>query len=332
MPVTDAFNTDIFGLVSLTKAVNKLPTTPTRIGDLGIFEEQGITTTTVMIDEVNGRVALVPETRRGAPGTPVTPATRTARSIAVGHIQTDDHIKADDVQNIRAFGSETAEEVLAQKVNDRLAAMKRYTDVTREYRRVHALHGNILDADGATSLCNLFTEFGVSEVTVDFVLDTATTNVRETCMTVLRAIDDAVGNSAVITAYRAICGETWFDKFTAHDHVKETYANWEAAVDLRADLRKGFMFGGITWEAYRATVSGVDFVHDDQARVFPIGTGLYAEYFAPADYNETVNTVGLPSYARQWATPDGKGYNLEVQSNPLALAFFPAALIKCTRS
>lgn len=332
MPVTDAFNTDIFGLVSLTRAVNKIPTTPTRIGDLGIFREQGVTTTTVMIDELNGRIALVPETRRGAPGTSVTPATRTARSIACGHIQTDDHIKADDVQNIRAFGSETATEVLATKVNDRLQAMRNYIDVTREYRRVGALHGLILDSDGTTTLTSLYTEFGVSEQTVDFVLDTATTEVRDTCTAVLRAIDDALGNSAVVREYIGICGETWFDKFVSHDHVKETYANWEASADrLGGDVRKGFTYGGIKWEAYRATVSAVDFVHDDQARVFPVGD-LYAEYLAPADYNETVNTVGLPNYARQWETPDGKGWNLEVQSNPLPICHFPAALIKCTRS
>ncbi len=332
MPVADAFNTDIFGLISLTKAINKIPTTPTRLGDMGIFAEQGVTTLTIMIDEVNGRIALIPETGRGAPGTSVTPATRTARSIVVGHIQVNDLIKADDVQGIRAFGSETALEVLATKVNDRLAAMRSYLDVTREYRRVGAIHGQILDSNGSTVLTNLFTEFGVSETTVNFVLSNATTEIRSVCMTVLRAIDDAIGNSAVITDYRAICGEEFFDHFIKHDLVKETFRNWEAAVDLREDKRKGFTFGGITWEAYRGTVSGVDFVHDDQARVFPIGTGLYSEYLGPADYNETVNTVGLPNYAKQWPTADDKGTNLEAQTNPLPIAHFPAALIKCTRS
>lgn len=333
MPITDAFATDIFSMLSLTRGVNRMPTFPTRIGDLGIFEPIGVTTTSVLIDELNGRLALVAETGRGAPGITITPATRTARWISCGHIQTEDLVKADDVQNIRAFGSETATEVLATKVNDRIAAMRRYIDVTREYRRVNALHGQILDANGSTVLTNLFTEFGVSETTVDFVLGTTTTVIRSACMSVLRAIDDAIGASAMVTEVRGICGETWFDAFVSHTLVKEAYANWEAAQDrLGGDVRKGFKFGGITWEAYRATVSGVDFVNDSQARVFPIGTGLYAEYFAPADYNETVNTTGLPVYARQYEQQNGKGWNLEVQSNPLPIPFFPAACIKCTQS
>jgi len=329
--LADVFNSNIFGLVSLTKAINKLPHTPTMIGDMGIFREEGITTTTVLIEENNGQIALIPETRRGAPGTVVKPEKRTARSISVGHIATEDHLDADDVLGVRAFGSESQEEVLATKINNRLQAMRKYIDVTREYRRVRALHGQILDADGSTVLVNLFTEFGVSEVTVDFPFSSSTTDVRAKCMAVLRAIDDAVGNTAVVQSVEAICGANWFDALTGHESVKEAFRNWSTNVTLRSDLRKGFPFAGINFSEYRATVSGNAFVHADQARFFVKGD-LYAEYLAPADYTETVNTVGLPIYAKSELTKFNKGVDMEAQSNPLPLCFMPASLIKGTKS
>lgn len=329
--LADAFNSNIFGLVSLTRSINELPRTPTRIGDMGIFREEGVTTTTVVVEENNGQIALVPETRRGAPGTVVKPEKRTARSISVGHIAVDDHIDADDVLGVRAFGSESQEQVLATLVNNRLQKMRSYIDVTREYRRARALHGQILDADGSTVLVNLFTEFGVSETTVDFAFGTATTDVRGRCMVVKRAIEDAIGNTAMIRNIHGICGATWFDALTSHDTVQEAYANWSTNEMLRSDLRAGFPFAGINFEEYRYTVSGNAFVAADECRFFA-EADIYAEYFAPADYTETVNTVGLPVYAKSELTKFNKGVDMEAQSNPLPLCFMPASLVKGTQS
>ena len=43
---------------------------------------------------------------------------------------------------------------------------------------------------------------------------------------------------------------------------------------------------------------------------------------------ETVNTIGLEYYARMDEKPKGRGFDLEVQSNPLTLCTFPEALIE----
>ena len=55
--------------------------------------------------------------------------------------------------------------------------------------------------------------------------------------------------------------------------------------------------------------------------------GLFITRFAPADYLDTVNTLGLPYYAD--SQPKGrKGVKLEVQSNPLHLCLVPGAIIE----
>ena len=58
--------------------------------------------------------------------------------------------------------------------------------------------------------------------------------------------------------------------------------------------------------------------------------GLFQSKYAPADYMETVNTVGLPYYAKQWQMEGGKGRVLESQSNPLHLCTRPNAIVEIT--
>ena len=62
-------------------------------------------------------------------------------------------------------------------------------------------------------------------------------------------------------------------------------------------MGEGVSFGGITFQRYRG---GLGFgVPTDKAYFYPEGVeGLFGICHAPADTFETVNTVGLPLYAR----------------------------------
>jgi len=59
---------------------------------------------------------------------------------------------------------------------------------------------------------------------------------------------------------------------------------------------------------------------------------LFLTYYAPANYVETVNTIGLPVYAKQASMKFDKGIELETQSNPLNLCLRPTCLIRGTTS
>jgi Phage major capsid protein E len=67
MPALDIFGSSAFTMVSLTDAINKMPYVPGRIGQLGLFREQGVSTTSVMIEDREGSLNLVETTARGAP-------------------------------------------------------------------------------------------------------------------------------------------------------------------------------------------------------------------------------------------------------------------------
>ncbi|MEP3300783.1 MAG: major capsid protein, partial [Roseibium sp.] len=65
--------------------------------------------------------------------------------------------------------------------------------------------------------------------------------------------------------------------------------------------------------------------------VTPYGVpGLFITRFAPADYIETVNTPGLPRYMKQIVKTNGKGVDIELQSNPISLCTQPGALRRLT--
>ena len=54
MPALDIFGSSAFTMVALTDAINYMPFVPGRIGQLGRFREQGVSTTSVMIEEREG--------------------------------------------------------------------------------------------------------------------------------------------------------------------------------------------------------------------------------------------------------------------------------------
>jgi hypothetical protein len=332
MPAIDIFNDDAFSVSSLTAAIQEVPYTPGRLGQLGVFESDGITTTTIQIEKKGNTLSLVESKERGAPGVVVNADKRTMIPFNTIHLPQRAQIGADAIQNVRAFGSESDTEAVETIVNSRLSKMRRNLDATIEYHRIGAIKGQILDADGTTVLLNLYTAFGITQQTKAMALATATTKVRTKVLEVLDLIEDSLG-AAMWTGVRAVCGRAFFKEFVEHDKVKEAYARWESGAALRNDPRGGFEFAGVIWEQYRGKVGSTAFVADDDAYVFPEGVpDMFITRFAPADYIETVNTNGLPYYAKQEIMPFGKGVDLEAQSNPINLCTRPGAVIKLTRT
>ena len=322
------FNDDAFSLASLTAAINEQPSVPGRIAALGLFEEQGITTTVVQIEKDGDTLALVPAGERGAPAAAVLGGKRQMIPFNTVHLPQRASIGADQIQNLRAFGSESELEALQTVVNRRLAKMRRQLDATHEYHRIGAIKGQILDADGKTVVADLLKAFGIERTEIDFELGQAGTEIRTKCLQVLDAIEDALGNTP-FTGVRVLCGRNFWNRLIVLKTVKETYLNTVMAAALRGDARDAFDIGGCTFERYRGRVGGIGYVADDEAHAVPEGVpDLFITRFAPADDVEAVNTTGLPYYAKQELMDFGKGVELEAQSNPIQLCTRPKAVVR----
>ena len=326
----DVFNNDAFNVVSLTKAIEDTPYQPGRVGALGIFSEEGVTTTTVSIEKVGSTISLVPAGSRGAPGKVMGNDKRRMIPFSAVHLPQRASIIADEVQNLRAFGSESEVETASNLMNKKLGKMRRDLDTTLEYQRIGAIQGAIMDADGTTELLNLHSAFGTTQTTQSMALGTAGTKVRIKVVEALRKMEEALGALQYSNA-RVLCSSSFFDKLVSHTNVEAAFDRYMDGQFLRDDLRKGFYFAGVFWEEYRGQVGSTKFIADDTAWMVPEGVAdLFVTHFAPADYMETVNTIGQAYYAKQEPMPMNKGIEVEAQSNPIHICTRPAVPVKLT--
>ena len=330
----DVFKGSAFDVIALTDAINRLPFKPAKIGEMGLFTTKGVTTTSVMIEEKDGVLSLLPTKARGGKPTVQEPSVRTARNFIIPHIPLDATVRADEVQNVRAFGQQTELESVAQIVNDKIAAMRQSHELTLEYHRLGAIKGVVYDADGTSVVHNLFTEFNCQQMApvvggfAEFDFTAATPAVKVTCLNIVRAIERMLGGTPYDHIH-CFCDNTFFDGLTGEAGVQAAYARWHDGAALREDTRKGFDYSGITFEEYRGKIGTVKFIETGAAYFFPVGApGLFTTTFAPADYIETVNTVGLPYYAKQQIMDFAKGVMINTQSNPLCLCTRPMTLVR----
>lgn len=336
----DIFNTDAFSLVNLTAAINKIDHVPDRAGQLafaGVGE--GVSTTVVAVEQKAETLSLVSSASRGAPVAQDNAAKATLEYISVPFLPLESVIRADEVQGKRAFGSDNVAEAVQTVVNNRLARMVARQDLTLENLRLGALKGQVIDADGSSVLVNLFTKFGVTEESaVAFALTTATTDVRGKCATVIRTMKKNAKIAMPSTArVHALCGDDFFDALISHANVKGVYDGYAAAERRLGEsyVHGIFEFGGIFFENYRGTDDGSTVgISSTGARFFFVNVpGLYAEYYAPGDFLETVNTLGLPRYAKMVADPSGlnRFVTLHTQQSPLPLCLRPKTLMSATK-
>lgn len=328
MASLDIFNNDAFSLQSLTRSMIDTPHSPGRLGELGYFAEEGITTTMVSIEKIGQKLSLVSSAERGNVRKTGTKDKRTMIPFKAVHLPQDGGLNADEVQGLRAFGSETEVEMVSNLVNRELRRMRRDLDATLEWQRIGAVKGQILDADGTTVLLDLYTSFGVAQQSHNLVLGTNTTKVRNKVVEAKRKVEAALGGLAY-KSLRVLCSATFFDALISHPEVVAAYDRWQAGAALRDDMRKGFPYADVVFEEYRGNVSGKAFIAEGEAYMIPEGVSdLFIMQFAPADYMETVNTLGLPFYAKQELRYMGKGVDIESQSNPLTLCTRPNAIVK----
>jgi hypothetical protein len=338
----DIFRSDAFGMVSLTTAINKLPYKPSRIGEMGIFNEKGIPTTSVAMEERQGKLSLVAAKARGSMPQVQESVKRVAKMIPCLALPENDTVMADEVQNIRAFGTEDSAAGVAQVVNDKLQRLRQNMEATHEYQRLGAVLGKTYDADGSTVLFDWFSEFGLTQYNIDMDFSSATLQISDKCLAVIQLVEDALG-AQTYTRLRAICGNAFFGNLIAHADVKDAFKAWQIGSGFNQSQvftlnspqvkREGFEYGGIIWENYRGYVGSSPFMPTDEARVFPEGVpDLFQGAFAPAPFMETVNTVGKPVYVKQERMKFDVGVELHVSSYPLFWCSRPQVCVKLTRT
>lgn len=329
MATLDIFNDDAFSVTSLSQTITDIPDVPTRLGDKGIFQEEGINTTVFMIERQGSSLKLLPVAPRGGVREPVALGPRKLFPLSLFHIPATWSVMADEVQGIRAFGSETEVEQASNLVARKLKLVRDSMDLTHEWQRVGALKGVIKDADGST-LLDLYDAFGMTQSVQFWDLSNAAADPKALAQNLKFAMKAKLGGRS-FSGIRVICSLSFFQKFVGHANMKKAWELWNAGQYARDDQTESdfVWMRNVYFEIYDGSVGSTDMIEDDFAYAYPEGVpGLFQTKFAPADYMETVNTTGLPFYAKQEPMAFNKGIVGEAQSNPLHFCSLPETVIK----
>lgn len=345
MSILDVFKGDAFSTLTLTDAIRNQRPYPGRLGEMGLFKETSVPSLKIAIERVGDLIQLVSPSPRGAPGETRDMPRRSITSLDIPHFERSWSVYADEVQDVRKFGTEFEVQTVQNLVAEKLLANLIDLDLTAEYARLGAITG-VVTYKGGQQL-NLFSTFGIAVPDeIDFDLDNANPPdgaLRRKCASVVRAVRKELGG-VPFEYLHCFVGDDFFDDLLCHREVRETFKGWSEAQILRESYvgknrssNPTFEFGGIVFENYGAIEDAGDGallgIDTDTARFVPVGVpNLLRSYYGPADFNDTVNMPGSRVYARQWERSDGKAIVGSTQSNMLHICTRPGCLLSARRT
>jgi hypothetical protein len=338
----DVFQNDAFTVAELREMVDNLVYIPQMLNDLNLFTPDPIMTTNVMIARNTETLALVPLTERGAPRTRLEKDTRNLKYLPTYRIAQEERINSQILQNIAPEGVPFAAALgrALDEVEKRQRKMMRKLELTREYHRMAALQGYVLDADGSVVL-DIYNEFEITRPAA-VVINPALTdgNLRKSIyQNVIRPVTAALNASGrpAPTGFLALCGNNFFDAMLAAPEIRQSYI----ASLQGAELRTGFVpyssfdFAGIRWTNYRGTTDGTTIAIPTNTCVFvPMGVeDLFTEFRAPGEDMSEANQPGREFYST--VSPDYRPNKFEwvdvdLSTYPLYVCLVPEAMLSGT--
>lgn len=338
MASMDVFKGDAFSMMSLLAAMENVDYKPQYLGSLGLFEDAPQRTRVVTVESRNDTLALIQTTPIGAPPEERAKDKRNLRNFSTVRLAKASTIYADEVQSIRAFGSETELAQVQQEVARRIQQLSNDLDLTWEHMRLGAVQGILTDADGST-LFNFFTEFGVSQSSeVSFAFGSLTDGLvrkkieSEVVRPMVRASKGMITPTSGIIA---LTGDDFWDAFVNHSEVRATYLASVQASALRAQtVFQSFQYAGVTWINYRGTDDNSTVaIGPTKVKFFPVNApGLFKTAWAPGEFFDVVNTPGVPRLPLVLPDPSGRNafVTVELYSYPLFICTRPGVLYRGT--
>ncbi|PMN73161.1 major capsid protein [Enterovibrio norvegicus] len=325
MELQQALESEKFSLRELTAAINNVTVPRTRLAELKLFEEKGISTTSIEIEYKDGQIQLVQDVERGADGEPLDDPDRKTVTFKALHLPVPASIMADEIQNTRAFGEEDELESLQAVIDEKAEIVRQSIDITIEYFRFGAIFGKVYNKKGVVVL-DLFKAFDIKETDGENHID-FNKPLPVQLLDVKRASEKQIKGPKA-RAFRVLCRPAFFDQMLGDESFEKAFNRYNNGEALREDVRRGVSWQGAFWEEYDEKFGDKDPMPEKYGAVMvPEGKpGLFLTRFAPANYSETVNTKGLPYYVKSEPKKFNKGVDLEGQSNPLNLCTSPLSV------
>lgn len=308
----DLFNS-YFTRENLAGVLRKAQFVPGRLAEA--FDTHGATSTTVLIEELPlETVANSSAIARGSPPAAVVTGDRKIHPFQTATYAWGASVLADEVLNVRAAGS-SAPEVIQTRIAEKTAKMKQQAAWQHEALRMAVL--NSPDNTIGSAPASAAVAFGASDTTVRSAVHT----------NVVLAMESALGGIPY-TGLLALCSETFWAGLIESKTIASTYQNQVQAAQLRGATTDQVIYGGVTWERYRA--GGTIAIASGKAKVIPLGVpDLFQQWFAPDDTLSSVGAgaMGAPWYLSSVPINGDKGYRLTLQTHPVMICTRPTCVL-----
>lgn len=334
-----------FQVQDWTQEINVIPNSWGTIGQLGIFNEEPVAEHSVVFEEITKDGQLLVDRVRGDRAQQGKDATRKLHTFAIPHFPHDDYISPQDLQGQRAYGDPNGVETLEAVRARKLERIRRNHAWTLEYARAQAITAGTVYSPNGTVVQNWNTEFGVTRLSVDFLLGTSTTEVLAKIEAGISQIQDNTGGES-FSGTVVLTSPEFFAKLIAHPSVKTAYQYYASTQEpLRQRLaassggqatqsmHRQFVYGGTTFIEMRDTYAGNRLIPAQKAYMVPTGTqDAFKTYYSPANRFGLVNTLGEQVYVFEYADQKGTKIELESESNFVNALLRPAMVVEFTSS
>ena len=334
--------TNAFEVVDVTQELQLIPNSWTLLNDSGLFSEEFLSTNTVTFEEQAKTLGLIGDQFRGAKPQANKDDNRKIRSYPIAHFPVVDAIKPEDIQGKRAYGSTDMAETEAAVLARKMERIRRNMDITMEVSRFSTLTTGQLYAPNGTITGNLFTDFGITQKSVDFVLGTAGTDVVGKVEEVVAHMQDNANTGDVITGIIAYCSPEWFAKLIAHAKIQTAYQYFSATEGQMIQrnraggnngLYREFTYAGIRFIEVRTVLAGQRLIPAGEVVFVPTGTSdTFVSYFGPANRMDFVGTTAERGYLWTYRDPKGAGIDIDGEFNVTSIVRRPALVVKGTTS
>lgn len=322
-------------LIDWTDEINEIENQYGFIKSQNFFSARPVSQTAIVFDKNSHDITLLPQVSRSSrESTYGKDRTVETFSLPLAYFKHSDYITPEDIQSWRAPGASDSQETLDRVRAEKLTDMRLTADQTDEYMQLQALKGIFKTPDG-TVVADMFTEFGITQKTVDFLLGTATTDIDGKINEVKRHIATNAKTGGAIQGVDFFVSSTFFDKLVNHAKFREVYIQYQnsGVQRLRDDLGTYMSWGisdvvehrGVRFISYDAVFNLPNGTteksfNDDEGIAVPRGVrDLFRGYHGPANKLTGANRMGQPMFAYEY--PDGKDESIELQMEMAPLYF-----------
>lgn len=311
----------------LTTVLNNIGFAPTWMLKSGLYTMQGITTTSVSLDQITSSPQLLNPRARGEIGNDLKKSSKASFKIDTIHYAEEISFAVDELQDQRQAGGFTLETLTSKVEREFQRVVRPSFSVTLENMMMQGIFGVVADKNGVVQydLQDILKVNPAPAKTVNLSNSTAlrevTVQAKRDMNTVLQTKGFAGSSGMPIV----LCGAEFFKKTNASKEVIETQKHAQAQMLVTQNnaysqfVHNGTIF--IDFPSYE--LDGVHIGPKSEEAIMTTRnvSGLYKCFFAPANDLDFVNTEGLPLYVRQ--APERKyndGVDYKVEMSPLCVS------------